>query len=196
MSKGQLWAAKNVGGESFQLMNLDHSLVDKKVMAEMESGVDVYYDRRWGATAVLTDWLGKHRSLFEGKKVLALGVGVGEESLLLGKLGEHIWLNDLAPVSLELCAEQMEENGLTNFTLLEGRYEQLDLPKVDLVVGGFLIYNEETCAAMEGFLREHRGQVILVNERLAPFPDLLKRNSHEIIFDDESGAVGVLFNCG
>ena len=126
-------------------------------MAEMEAGVDVYYDRRWGATAILTNWLGEHRELFEGKKVLALGVGVGEESLLLGKYGKHIWLNDLAPVSLELCAEQMEENGLSNFTSLVGRYEQLDLPQVDLVVGGFLIYNEETCAAMEAFLKEHQG---------------------------------------
>ena len=189
------WASKMVGGEKFQLLNLDHSTVNERVMVEMEAGVDVYYDRRWGATAVLTDWLGEHREIFEGKKVLALGVGVGEESLLLGKLGEHIWLNDLAPVSLELCAEQMEENGLSNFTLLAGRYEELKLPKVDLVVGGFLIYNDETCAAMEAFLKEHKGQVILVNERLAPFPDFLERHEHEIIFDDESGAVGVLLSC-
>ena len=189
------WMSKQVGGEEFQLLNLEHSSVDARVMEEMEAGVDVYYDRRWGATAVLTDWLGEHREVFEGKKVLALGVGVGEESLLLGKLGEHIWLNDLAPVSLELCGEQMEENGLSNFTVLVGRYEQLDLPKVDLVIGGFLIYNEETCAAMEAFLKGHKGQVILVNERLAPFPEFLKRHEHEIIFDDESGAVGVLLTC-
>ena len=191
----ELWTSENVGGEEFQLMNLEHSSVDERVMVEMEAGVDVYYDRRWLATAVLTDWLGEHRELFEGKKVLALGVGVGEESLLLGKYGEHIWLNDLAPVSLELCAEQMEENGLSNFTLLAGRYEQLKLPKVDLVIGGFLIYNEDTCAAMEAFLKEHQGKVILVNERLAPFPEFLERHPHEIIFDDESGAVGVLLTC-
>ena len=191
----ELWTSKNVGGEEFQLMNLEHSSVDKRVMAEMDAGVDVYYDRRWLATSILTDWLGEHRALFEGKKVLALGVGVGEESLLLGMYGEHIWLNDLAPVSLELCAEQMEENGLSNFTLLAGRYEQLKLPKVDLVIGGFLIYNDETCAAMEAFLKGHKGQVILVNERLAPFPDFLERHAHEIIFDDESGAVGVLLTC-
>ncbi|MGJ8724842.1 MAG: hypothetical protein ACSHYB_09825 [Roseibacillus sp.] len=189
------WTKEKVGGEEFRLLNLDHSSVEKRVLAEMEAGIDVYYDRRWGATAVLTDWLGAHREVFENKKVLALGVGVGEESLLLGKFAEHIWLNDLAPVSLELCAEQMEENGLPDFTLLVGRYEQLDLPQVDLVVGGFLIYNDETCAAMEAFLKEYQGQVILVNERLAPFPEFLKRHKHEIIFDDDSGAVGVLLTC-
>ena len=192
MEKRKRWQITNVGGVEFQLLNLDHSSVEKKVIAEMETGVEVYYDRRWSATAVLTDWLGVNRTLFKEKNVLVLGAGVGAETLLLGEFGMHVWLNDLAPTALELCAEQMEQNKLTNFTLLEGRYEQLALPQVDLVVGSFLIYNDDTFAAMENFLTGHRGQLILVNERLVPFPEFLTRHPHEVIFEDENGAVGVL----
>lgn len=181
-----------VGSDNYWLLNLDHPTVEQKVVAEMEAGVEVYYDRRWGATAVLTDWLAQNLSLIIDKKILILGAGVGAETLLLGAHGKHVWLNDLAPTALELCAEQMQKNGLSNFTLLAGRYEQLDLPKVDLVVGSFLIYNDETLAAMEDFLRSHEGRVILVNERLAPFPKFLINHDHEIAFEDESGAVGVL----
>lgn len=185
------WQSEVVGGEQFELLNLEHPSLEKKVMEEMAKGVEVYYDRRWSATAVLTDWLGENRSLFQGKTVLILGAGIGAETLLLGKHAEHVWLNDLAPVALELCEEQMLENGLSNFTLLPGRYEELELPEVDLIVGSFLIYNEDTMAAMERFLTLQRGEVILVNERLAPFPKFLSNHAHSILFEDESGAVGV-----
>lgn len=192
----QKWQSARVGDQEFRLLNLEHPSVEQRVMAEMESGVEVYYDRRWSATAVLTDWLGGHLSLIEGQKVLILGVGVGAESLLIGKKGEHVWLNDLAPTALELCAEQMRENHLENFTLLAGNYEQVALPEVDLVVGSFLIYNSDTFQAMEKFLASHQGQMILVNERLAPFPKFLKNHSHQILFEDENGAVGVLIESG
>ena len=188
--KNEQWHPTLIGTETFALLNLDHPSVEARVIAEMEAGVDVYYDRRWGATAILTDWMSKNQSLFAGKKVLILGAGVGAETVLLGKHAEHVWLNDLAPTSLELCEEQMRQNGLTNFTNLVGRYESLDLPAVDLVVGSFLIYNDDTFEAMERFLSAHQGDVILVNERLAPFPKFLKTKEHSIIFDID-GAVGV-----
>lgn len=172
-------------------MNLEHPTVESRVIAEIEAGIDVYYDRRWTATAVLTDWLGQHRDCFAAKRILILGAGVGAETLLLAKYGSHVWINDLAPTALELCAEQMRENGQSNFTLLPGRYETLAMPPVDLVIGGFLIYNDDTESAIEDFLEQFTGEVILVNERLAPFPDFLARHPHTILFEDESGAVGV-----
>lgn len=186
------WYEEQVGGESFQLLNLEHPTVEKQVMAEMATGVDVYYDRRWTATGVLTDWLGENLNVFSNKDILVVGAGVGAEGLLLAKHGRKVYLNDLAPTALELSAEQMKKNELSNYELLLGRYEQLDLPKVDLVVAGFLIYNTDTLASMETFLKGHQGQLILVNERLAPFPKFLKNHEHTIIFEDESGAVGVL----
>lgn len=180
-----------IGEDSFHLMNLKHPRVDQEVMAEMEAGVDVYYDRRWGATAILTDWFSKNIDLFRDKKILILGAGVGAETLILSKYAEHIWINDLAPTAIDLCAEQLEKNQLTNYTALVGTYETLDLPKVDLVVASFLIYNDETFTAMRDFLSQHQGKVILMNERLAPFPQFLKLEKHEIIFEID-GAVGVL----
>lgn len=191
-----LWTREQVGGDDFWLMNLEHPTVDARVIAEIEAGVDVYYDRRWTATGVLTDWLGQHRELFRGKRILILGAGVGAETLLLGKEGEHVWVNDLAPTALELCEEQMRENELTNYTLLCGRYEAIEMPPVDLVIGGFLIYNDDTEAAIEEFLEDFCGEVILVNERLAPFPAFLERHPHTIVFEHESGAVGVHLKFG
>lgn len=191
-----LWIREEVGGVEFSLMNLEHPRVDARVIAEIEAGVDVYYDRRWTATGVLTDWLGHHRELFENKRILILGAGVGAETLLLGKYGQHLWINDLAPTALELCEEQMRENGLTNFTCLCGRYETIELPRADLVIGGFLIYNDETEAAMEAFLENFDGELILVNERLAPFPAFLSRHPHTIVFEHENGAVGVHLKFG
>ena len=180
-----------IGKDYFHLMNLKHPRVEKEVMAEMEAGVDVYYDRRWEVTATLTEWLSKNLNLFRDKKALILGAGVGAETLILSKYAEQIWINDLAPTAIDLCAEQLEKNQLRNYTPLIGTYETLDLPKVDLVVASFLIYNDETFQAMRAFLRQHQGKVILMNERLAPFPQLLDLEKHEIIFEID-GAVGVL----
>lgn len=190
MSKKE-WVRTMVGGEEFELLNLESPQVEKRVMEEMANGVKVYYDRRWEVTAHLTDWLAANRELVEGRRVLILGVGVGAESLLLGKFAEQVWLNDLAPIALELCARQMERNGLRNFTLLPGRYEKLDLPEVDLVVGSFLIYEAETRLAMEAYLAQSDSEVILVNESLADFKKLLEERGGEVLFENEEGMQGV-----
>lgn len=187
----ELWEPTMIGEDSFYLMNLKHPRVENEVMAEMEAGVDVFYDRRWEATAILTDWFSNNLDLFRDKKILILGAGVGAETLILSKYAKHVWINDLAPTAIDLCAEQLEKNEFSNFTSLVGTYETLDLPKVDLVVASFLIYNEDTFIAMREFLSEHQGQVILMNEQLAPFPKFLELERHEIIFEID-GAVGVL----
>ena len=180
-----------IGEHSYSLLNLSHPTVEKQVIEEMEAGVEVYYDRRWEITAVLTDWLAQNPQVMNQKRVLILGAGVGAETLVLARHGSHIWINDLSATALKLCAEQLEENSLKNFSSLQGRYEELELPEVDLVVASFLIYNDETFIAMRSFLSTHKGEVILVNERLAPFPKFLKLQEHKIIFEQD-GAVGVL----
>ncbi|MDA7863254.1 class I SAM-dependent methyltransferase [Akkermansiaceae bacterium] len=190
--KKNLWKEEQVGKDNYQLMNLSHPEVDLRVIAEMEAGVDVYYDRRWGATAILADWMGENLDVIRNKRILILGAGVGAETLILGSYGKHVWINDLAPVALELCGEQMEKNDLENFTTLVGRYEDLDLPEVDLVVASFLIYNKETYEAMRSFMKQQQKcDLILVNERLDPFPKFLNEEAHEIVFEKD-GAVGVL----
>jgi predicted nicotinamide N-methyase len=182
----QRWEEVRIGQQGYFLMNLRHPEVELRVIMEMDAGVAVFYDRRWETTAVLTEWLEQNLDVIEGKRVLVLGAGVGAETLVLGRHCQQVWLNDLAPVALELCAEQMQHNGLRNFTTLLGRYEDLELPEVDLVVASFLIYNKETLAAMRSFLSFHPLDVIIVNERLAPFRKFLKSQEHEQIFEQEA----------
>ncbi len=192
----ELWEETSIGQEQYTLMNLEHPNVEARVRSDMDAGVAVYYDRRWSITTVLTAWLLENVEVFRGKRVLVLGAGVGAEALVLARHGAHVWVNDLAPAALELCAEQLNENGLHNYTELLGRYESIDFPEVDLVVAGFLIYNKDTLAAMRAFLARHPGDVLLVNERLKAFRTFLKTEPHEVIFDLDDGSVGILIKGG
>lgn len=188
-----LFLPVQIGGESFSLMDLHHPRVEKEIMDEMSRGIDVYYDVRWDITEILTDWLSQNPDLFRNKRVLILGAGVGAETLILGRHADHIWINDLSPTALSLCQEQLAKNDIQNATSLVGRYEQLDLPAVDLVVASFLVYNDDTYQAMSSFMDHHQGDLILVNEPLAPFPKLLSEQPHETLFE-EGSAIGVLFS--
>jgi predicted nicotinamide N-methyase len=188
----ELWEETCIGQEHYTLMNLEHPHVEERVRSDMDAGVAVYYDRRWSITKVLTAWLLENVDVFRGKRVLVLGAGVGAEALVLARHGAQVWVNDLAPAALELSAEQLNKNGLHNYTELLGRYEAIDFPEVDLVVAGFLIYNKDTLAAMRAFLARHQGDVLLVNERLKAFRTFLKTEPHEVIFDLDDGSVGIL----
>lgn len=178
-----------IGSETFSLMDLNHPRVEKEIITEMSRGIKVYYDRRWEITAVLTDWLSQHLDLFRNKRVLVLGAGVGAETLILGRHASHIWINDLSPTALTLCQEQLVENGIQNATSLHGRYEELNLPEVDLVVASFLVYNSDTYRSMSSFMAQHHGEIILVNEPLAPFPKLLLENPHQILIQKDDALI-------
>ena len=172
-----------IGSETFALMELKHPQVEQEIIAEMSQGIDVYYDRRWATTGVLTEWFAQNTDLFLGKRVLIIGAGIGAETLILGRHASHIWINDISPTALTLCQEQLKENGIENATSLVGRYEELDLPEVDLVVASFLVYNDDTYRSMSTYMDQHQGNLILVNERLAPFPKILKEREHHILFE-------------
>ena len=189
------YTKKEINKITYELLDLDQKEVEKRIIADMEAGVDVYYDRRWEVTDHLTHWLECQHEIYSGKEVLILGVGVGAESLVLGRLAEMVYLNDLSPTALEICAEQMEYNGFTQYQKLLGSYQQLKLPKVDLVVGSFLVYNRETLAAMKTFMKENRVPFILMNENLKEFKSLLTTFPHKVIFEEE-GACCVLFEEG
>ena len=188
----ELWQDAQIGQEHYTLMNLEHPHAEARVRSDMDAGVAVYYDRRWSITKVLAAWLLENVAVFRGKRVLVLGAGIGVETLVLARHGAHVWVNDLAPAALELCVEQLKQNGLHNYTQLLGRYEALELPEVDLVVAGFLIYNKDTLAAMRTFLAHHHGDVLLVNERLKAFRSFLKTAPHDVLFDLDDGSVGIL----
>jgi len=173
MSSSTRWLSHSVGDTSYRLLNLEHPTIDEVVMEEMSTGIAVYYDRRWSLTDFFAAWLLEHPDLFTGKRILVLGAGVGLETLVLGRHAAHLYINDLSPVSLELCSKQLAENGITAITELPGLYQDLQVPDVDLVVGCFLVYNRQTRTAMQAFCQSHAGPILLVNETLADFRSFL-----------------------
>jgi len=187
------WTSYSVGNEDYELLNLDHPAVEARILDEMKNGVKVYYDRRWGATAIFGEWLLKNPHWMKGKKILTVGAGVGLETVVLGRHCTHLYVNDLAPISLDLCAEQMRRNNIESFSLLPGSCSEIELPQVDLAVGCFLIYTRETMAAMLTFADRFNGPILLVNENLAYFRKFLaqlERPAEELFF--EEGARGIL----
>jgi hypothetical protein len=103
-----------------------------------------------------------------------LGAGIGLETLVIGRLCKTLYLNDRAPGALDLCAQQLRRNGITDFTCLCGSYETLDLPPVDLLVGCYLVYNRDTAAAMRQLLARHTPPVLLSNGNLLSWQALLR----------------------
>ena len=173
------WESLDLGGGNLELINLEHPEINQRVIAEMDAGIDVYYDRRWKATEEFGRLLYVRPELVSGKSVLILGAGAGLETVVIGKLCDRLYINDLAPVSLEICQEQLDRNGITCAGSLCGRYEELDLPEVDLIVGCFIIYEKETRQAMESLIEEIDVPILLVNEELPAFQRLMKSISRE-----------------
>lgn len=193
----KLWLSYEIHGAElcFDLLNLDHPRVEARILQEMASGVDVYYDRRWETTALLAQKLAQNPDWIANKSVLVLGAGIGLETLVAGHFCSKLFINDLAPVSLELCAEQLRRNSISDFVALSGRYDRIELPATDLTLGSFIIYNAETRRAMQQLLATRSGEILLVNENLAAFKKLLKNNTRpsQILFAEQA-AIAVLFS--
>jgi len=189
------YEVSQIVSNDYLLLDLDQREVELKVMADMDAGVEVYYDRRWEVTAYLTSWLEDHHAVYAGKRVLVIGAGVGIETAVIGRLAQKLFINDLSPVALELCSAQLEKNGVDNFAALLGRYEEIELPEVDLIVASFLVYNKETLGAMRKFMSENNCSFILMNENLPDFVRCLKEIPNEILFEEE-GAMCVMFKDG
>ena len=168
------WHRITLAGHRFQLLNLDHPRVSARILGDLDAGVAVTYDRRWDVTARFGRFLLTNPEWVADRKVLVLGAGVGLETLVIGSLCEHLYLNDLAPSALALSAEQLQRNGIAHFTCLCGRYETLPLPLVDLIVGCYLVYSRDTAAAMRQLLARDRPPVLLSNDNLLSWQSLLR----------------------
>jgi len=110
-----LWQDMKVGPYAFHLLDLDHPDVEAAILDEIDAGVDVYYDRRWGMTGVFCRLLLDHPEWVAGRWVLVLGAGVGVESLVIGRLAKKMFINDVGPVGLELCGLQLMNEPLPPF---------------------------------------------------------------------------------
>ncbi len=183
------WLPKSLGEESFEILDLRAPEIERRILGEMDAGVDVYYDQRWRATETFSRWLLEHPETARGKNVLALGAGIGLETLAIGRLCGHLWVNDLAPVSVELCGEQLHRNGIDGFTPLPGSITEIPLsPEIDLAVACFLIYEDETRAAMDTFVDRFPGEILVANGPLPAFHRWREKLDRplEILFEDDS----------
>lgn len=169
-----LWNSVRIAGHGFELLNLDHPEVARRVLDDIEAGVTVYYDQRWAATERLCHFLLDEPAWLAGRQVLVLGAGVGLETVVIGRLCAKLYVNDLAPGALELCARQLRRNDVRGFACLPGRYETLPLPGVDLIVGCFLVYNRDTRSAMQHLLRHCTPPVLLLNDNFPAFRTLVR----------------------
>jgi hypothetical protein len=172
-----LWQPLAIAGRCFQVLNLDHPRVAAHVMDDISTGLQVYYDRRWQITARFCHFLLAAPAWTADRTVLVLGAGVGLETLVIGSQCHSLYINDVSARALALCAWQLRRNRLTHFVCLPGRYEQLSLPAVDLIVGCFLVYNRDTAVAMQQLLARPTPPVLLVNDNMPAFRQLLRQTT-------------------
>lgn len=169
-----LWSALSIDGHNFEMLNLEHVTVAGHVLQDVNAGVAVYYDQRWAVTHAFGRFLLSKPSLVADKTVLVLGAGVGFETVIIGSLCAKLYINDVAPGALELCAWQLRRNGISDFLCLPGNYVDLPLPPVDLMVGCFLVYNTDTARSMRVFLDRHTRPVLLMNDDMPVFRKLIR----------------------
>ena len=172
-----LWRTVSIATQSFQLLNLEHPQIIARIIDDIDAGVNVYYDRRWTVTERFCRFLLDQPVWVADRSILILGAGLGLETLVIGRLCKSLYINDLAPAAIELCERQLRQNNITDFICLPGRYETLELPPVDLVVGCFLIYNRETAAAMRQFLQRCTTPVLLINDNMPILHRLIRATS-------------------
>jgi hypothetical protein len=170
----------DIAGRCFQLLNLDHPQISARIIRDIDAGVAVYYDRRWVVTDRFCRFLLAESAWVAGRSVLVLGAGVGLETLVIGSLCRQLYINDLSAVALELCVQQLSQNGIVEVTCLPGRYEHLALPPVDLLVGCFLVYNRDSAVAMRHLLERPTPPVLLMNDNMTSFRTLVRKTSRQV----------------
>lgn len=150
------WIPTEIGDRTFRRLDLEHPEVGERIMDEIQSPVAVYYDRRWPLTGGFCRFLVERPDLVRGKRVLVAGAGVGMEAVVVGALARSVVVNDVAPVALELCAEQLEGNGIEAYEVAPGRFEEVELEGIDLVVACYVVYDPETRRSMDRLLQRAR----------------------------------------
>lgn len=144
-------------GIRFRQLNLAHPEVEARILEEISEGIPVYYDRDWPLTRRFCRILLQRSYLVAHRHVLVVGAGVGLESVVVGRVARRLWVNDIAPVALELQLLQLQENGIAGARAMSGSFGEIVLPdEVDLVMGCFVVYDPGTGKAMEALLDQAR----------------------------------------
>lgn len=169
-----IWTTVTFSNNEFKLLNLDHPQVEKDILGEMEAGVDVYYDTRWGITQEFCEFAYEIPELLVNRDILSVGAGIGAETVVLGSMAKKLYVNDLAPVALDYCARQLRANSINNFETIPGSYADIDLPEADLTVACFCVYNTRTMRAVQKLIERTANPILIVNDTLKAFVKLLK----------------------
>jgi predicted nicotinamide N-methyase len=175
-----LWLSVDIAERCFHILNLDHPKISARILSDIDAGTAVYYDRRWRLTDRFCRFLLAEPAWVAGRTVLVLGAGVGLETLVIGSLCDKLYINDLSPVALELCARQLSQNGVVGVSCLPGRYEHLVLPPVDLLVGCFLVYNRDSASSMRSLLERRTPPVLLMNDNMSSWRTLVRQTSRQV----------------
>jgi predicted nicotinamide N-methyase len=174
-----IWKKASFGDNLFYLLDLDHPEIEKEIIGEITSGIDVYYDRRWEITDEFCEFIYEIPDLFQGKTVLVIGAGIGAETVVIGSMANRLYINDMAPVALDYCGRQLEKNNITSFETLPGSYELINMPPADLTVACFCVYNRESRRTMKRFIEKYNSPLLLVNDPLPDFRKLLEETKAE-----------------
>lgn len=153
----------DIAGETFLRLDLTHPGIEARILEEMASGVEVYYDREWPFTRRFCRLLLERRELVEHRDVLVAGAGVGLEAVVAGRLCRRLWINDRAPEALRLLRWQLRENGVHDVESVPGSFAEIDLPPVDVVLACFVVYDLDTRRAARALERRaHAADVPLL----------------------------------
>ena len=169
-----IWTKLTVNKKEFKLLDLDHPQIEKDILQEIKSGVEVYYDRRWELTQEFCGFVYEMPELFQNKNILIVGAGIGAETVIIGSMVKKLYINDIAPVALDYCARQLRENNITDIETIPGSYESIDITDIDLAVACFCVYNSATMRAMKSFIEKSENPVLIVNDPLPSFVRLMK----------------------
>ena len=183
-----IWTKIKLNHHEFFVLDLDNPEIESLIMSEIESGVDVYYDRRWEVTEAFCLFLLAEQKWLFNRSILVIGAGIGIETLIVGRLSKDIYINDQAPIALDLCSKQLRKNGISRFQPLSGPYESLEIPQIDMVMGCYLVYNAMTLKAMQQFFNRCSYPILLMNENDRQFKKLVQTTQKSIqsVFSSDS----------
>lgn len=162
-----------LGSRDVEVLDLEHPEVAKRIIPDIEAGTKVYYDRRWRVSERLAEHLDEHPDQVRDRRVLVLGCGVGLEALAAAPYARGVVLNDLSATAVGLSMLQLERNGVDAVETVVGRYEDVRLPPVDVCIGSFLVYDPQTLDAMVALMERLPVPVLLANDPMDAFDDLL-----------------------
>lgn len=179
------WVAEKIGDWEVQALSMANPEFNRDVMGEIEGGeIDVYYDTRWETSRLFARWLLDRKEIFTDKRALVLGCGIGLESLSVARYASRVWCNDLSPVACAWTLKQLEVNGLAGHALV-GSYLECAVPDVDIVIGSFLVYNEETAASLASFVSSHAWETVFANDGMSYWSDFLGSCAHRNVQEFE-----------